>query len=118
MYQPGQLFISPTTDIVGPVSALRNENDPLFLDCATIQLNGSRSSKAVIEDIGPVQGAWTQIPSGDVVKKRGARTLLTYGFVVRVIASLFAPVIDQIEFSGSVPFVTVFCGKGTLDRWS
>lgn len=113
VHQPGQVFLSPATDIVGPVSALRNENNPLFLDCATIGLNGSRGSKAVIEDIGPVQGARTEIPPlGEVVKKRGKRTLVTHGFVVRTIASLFAPVIDQIEFSGAAPFVTVFCGKG------
>ncbi|MER7485916.1 hypothetical protein ABTY20_08425 [Streptomyces sp. NPDC126497] len=113
VYQPGQTFFSPVTDVVGQVSALRNENNPLFLDCATIRLNGSRGAKAIIEEIGPVQGAWTRIPPlGEVVKKRGKRTLLTHGFVVRTIASLFAPVIDQIEFSGSVPFVTVFGGKG------
>ncbi|MFH8977152.1 hypothetical protein [Streptomyces sp. NPDC017890] len=113
IYQPGQVFISPLTDIVGSVADLRNENNPLFLDCATIELNGSRGSKAAIEEIGPVQGAFIQVPPlGEVVKKRGKRTLLTQGFVVRTVASLFAPVIDQIEFSGAVPFVTVFCGKG------
>ncbi|MCZ0990403.1 hypothetical protein [Streptomyces diastatochromogenes] len=113
VYQPGLGSISPTTDIVGTVSALRREFNPLFLDCAVIDLNGSRSGKATIEDIGAVQGAVVDVPSiGEVVKKRGKRTLVTYGFVVRLISSPFVPAYDQMEISGAVPFVTLFAGGG------
>ncbi|MEU5431808.1 trypsin-like peptidase domain-containing protein [Streptomyces sp. NPDC020719] len=113
VYQPGQVSTSPTTDIVGTILALRSEFNPLFLDCAVIDLNGSRSWKATIEDIGPVQGALTDVPPlGEVVKKRGKRTLLTNGFVVRLISSAFVPAIDEFEMSGAVPSVTLFAGGG------
>ncbi len=111
VHQPGQGL--PSASVVGNVRALRSEVNPLFLDCAVIGLNGSRSAQMTIEDVGPVQGVSTQVPAlGEVVKKRGMRTLLTHGFVVRAISSLFAPVIDQFEISGAVPFVTVFAGRG------
>ncbi|MGW2088873.1 hypothetical protein [Streptomyces sp. NPDC001880] len=113
VYQPGLGSISPPTDIVGTVSALRREFNPHFLDCAAIALNGSRGGKTIIEDIGAVQGAVVDLPPlGEVVKKRGKRTLLTFGFVVRLISSPFVPAIDQMEISGSVPLVTLFAGKG------
>jgi hypothetical protein len=47
-----------------------------------------------------------------MVKKRGARTLLTQGFVVRITPSVFVPSVNIIEVSGGVPFVTLFAGKG------
>jgi hypothetical protein len=113
VYQPGQLFATPFTDIVGTVLGLRNEFNPLLLDCAVIDLNGSRAVQTTIEDIGAVQGVSTQLPAlGEPVKKRGVRTLLTHGFVVRLISSAFLPAIDQFEISGGVPFVTLFAGKG------
>jgi hypothetical protein len=113
VYQPGQSFTTPFTDIVGTVLGLRDESNPLLLDCAVIDLNGSRGIQVAIEDIGAVQGVSTQLPAlGEVVKKRGARTLLTQGFVVRLIVSPFVPAIDQFEISGGVPLVTLFAGKG------
>jgi hypothetical protein len=113
IYQPGQLFATPFTDIVGTVLALRNEFNPQLLDCAVIDLNGSRNIQTTIEDIGAVQGVSTQMPAlGEVVKKRGVRTLLTHGFVVRLVSSPFVPAIDHFEISGGVPFVTLFAGKG------
>src|SRR5262249_5791156 len=113
VYQPGQLSATLFTDIVGTVLALRNEFNPLLLDYPVIDLNGSRSIQATIENIGAVQGVSTQVPAlGEVVKKRGVRTLLTHGFVVRLISSRFAPAIDQFEISGGVPSVTLFAGKG------
>ncbi|MFF7046567.1 hypothetical protein ACIP4T_32250 [Streptomyces massasporeus] len=113
VYQPGLVSISPVGDVVGTVEAVRSEFNPLFLDCATIALNGSRSAKPLVEEIGAVQGAMVDLPPlGAVVKKRGKRTLLTFGFVVRLSSSGFVPAIDQIEISGAVPFVTLFAGKG------
>lgn len=113
VYQPGLGPTSPTTDVVGTVSALRSESNPLFLDCAVIGLNGDRDWKTTIEDIGAVQGVSVELPPlGEVVKKRGKRTLLTFGFVVRLISSAFVPAIDKIEISGPVPFVTLFAGGG------
>jgi hypothetical protein len=113
VYQPGQQSASSGTDIVGTVLALRNEFSPLFLDCAVIDLNGTRGTQSAIQDIGPVQGVSTQLPDlGEVVKKRGAATLLTHGFVVRLWSSSSVPAYDQIEGSGGVPFVTLFAGKG------
>lgn len=113
VYQPGLVSISPVGDVVGTVEAVRREFNPLFLDCATIALNGSRSAKPLVEEIGAVQGAMVDLPPlGAVVKKRGKRTLLTFGFVVRMSSSGFVPAIDQIEISGAVPFVTLFAGKG------
>jgi hypothetical protein len=85
----------------------------LFLDCAVIDLNGTRGTQSAIQDIEPVQGVSTQLPDlGEVVKKRGAATLLTHGFVVRLWSSSSVPAYDQIEISGGVPFVTLFAGKG------
>ncbi|MBX9362260.1 hypothetical protein [Streptomyces sp. WAC04114] len=113
VYQPGLVSISPFGDVVGTVEAVRHEFNPLFLDCATIALNGSRSAKPLVEEIGATQGAMVDLPPlGAVVKKRGKRTLLTFGFVVRLSSSGFVPAIDQIEISGAVPFVTLFAGKG------
>lgn len=113
VYQPGMTDTSPTTDIVGTVAALRNEFDPLFLDCAVIDLDGSRGGEAVIEDIGAVRGAVVDLPAiGEVVKKRGKRTLRTDGFVVRLISSQYVPAYDQMELSGAVPSVTLFAGGG------
>jgi hypothetical protein len=113
VYQPGQLSASAGRDIVGTALALRNEFNPLFLDCAVIELNGSRGTQMTVEDIGPVQGVSTEVPAlGEVVKKRGSRTLLTHGFVVRLITSSFVPAVDQFEISGGVPSVTLFAGKG------
>jgi hypothetical protein len=113
VYQPGLVSISPVGDVVGTVEAVRREFNPLFLDCATIALNGSHSAKPLVEEIGAVQGAMVDLPPlGAVVKKRGKRTLLTFGFVVRLSSSGFVPAIDQIEISGAVPFVTLFAGKG------
>lgn len=78
-----------------------------------IDLYGPRGTDASIAGMGPVQGVATQIPAlGEIVRKRGMRTLLTEGFVVRAIASMYAPVIDQFEISGAVPFVSLFAGKG------
>lgn len=113
VYQPGLVSISPFDDVVGTVEALRREFNPLFLDCATIALNGSRSAKPLVEEVGAVQGAVVDLPPlGEVVKKRGKRTLLTFGFVVRLSSSGFVPAVDQIEISGAVPLVTLFAGKG------
>jgi hypothetical protein len=113
VYQPGQQSATAFSDIVGTVSALRHESGPQFLDCAVIELNGSRSAETAIQDVGPVQGVALQPPAlGEVVKKRGARTLLTHGFVVRHIATSFAPAVDQFEISGAIPLVTVFAGGG------
>jgi hypothetical protein len=113
VYQPGEGSAIPIMDIVGTVPALRNEFNPVFLDCAVIDLNGSRGMQAAIEGIGAVQGVSTQVPAlGEVVKKRGARTLLTHGFVARLIVSPYVPAYDQFEISGAVPFVTEFAGKG------
>jgi hypothetical protein len=113
VYQPGQSSASPSTDIVGTIFALRNEFDPVFLDCAVIDLNGSRGSQTTVEEVGQVQGVSLQPPAlGEPVKKRGVRTLLTHGFVVRLVPSSFVPVIDQFEISGDIPFVTLFAGKG------
>jgi hypothetical protein len=112
-FQPGQVILSPATNNVGTVLNLRREFNPLLLDCAVIGLNGSRGTQMTVEDIGPAQGVSTQPPAlGEVVKKRGSRTLLTHGFVVRLIQSPFVPAFDQFEISGGVPFVTLFAGKG------
>jgi hypothetical protein len=112
--QPGQTSLPlPATDIIGTVGDLLSEVDPFKLDCAVIDLNGSRSGQAAIQDIGPVIGVSTQPPAlGEEVKKRGMRTLLTLGFVVRLIPSPSAPAFDQFEISGAVPLVTLFAGKG------
>jgi hypothetical protein len=113
VYQPGQLFATPFADKVGTVSALRNEFNPIFLDCAVIDLNGSRPAHASIADIGPVRGVSLAPPAlGEVVKKRGVRTALTHGFVVRHISSASVPAVDRFEISGAVPFLTLFAGKG------
>jgi hypothetical protein len=113
VYQPAQLFTSPDTNQVGTVFATRNEFSPLFLDCAVIDLNGPLDVEMSVQDIGRVQGVSTQLPAlGEVVKKRGLRTLLTHGFVVRLIPSSFVPAVDQFEISGGVPLVTLFAGKG------
>ncbi|MFF6995433.1 hypothetical protein ACFY93_10795 [Streptomyces sp. NPDC008313] len=113
VYQPGLVSISPFGDVVGTVDTVRREFNPMFLDCATIALNGSRGAKPLVEGIGAVQGALVDLPPlGEVVKKRGKRTLLTFGFVVRLSSSGFVPAIDQIEISGAVPFVTLFAGAG------
>jgi hypothetical protein len=113
VYQPVQLFTSLDTNKVGTVFATRNEFSPLFLDCAVIDLNDSRDVELSVQDIGAVQGVSTQLPAlGELVTKRGLRTLLTRGFVVRLIPSLFVPAVNQIEISGDVPLVTLFAGKG------
>ncbi|RZU40810.1 hypothetical protein [Edaphobacter modestus] len=113
VYQSVQLFTSPDTNQVGTVFATRNEFSPLFLDCAVIDLNGSRDAEMSVQDIGRVQGVSTQLPAlGEVVKKRGLRTFLTHGFVVRLIPSSSVPAVDYFEISGGVPFVTLFAGKG------
>jgi hypothetical protein len=66
-----------------------------------------------VEDIGPVRGVSTEPPAlGEVVKKRGSRTLLTGGFVVGLVPSASVPAISYIEFIGAVPFVSVFAGHG------
>jgi hypothetical protein len=113
VYQPRQQSIGSTTDFAGTVTALRDEATPLFLDCAVGTLNGFRSGEASVQDIGQVRGASLQPPGlGEMVKKRGARTLLTQGFVVRITPSVFVPSVNIIEISGGVPFVTLFAGKG------
>ena len=111
--QPGQATPFPSADIVGKVLALRREVKPLLLDCAVIELNGLRGSQTTVQDIGSVQGVSTAVPAlGEVVKKRGERTLLTNGFVVRLIPSLFVPAVESFEISGGVPTVTLFAGGG------
>jgi hypothetical protein len=111
VFQPGQGL--PSASIVGTVADLRSQVNPFFLDCGVITPNGARQTLTAVEEVGPVQGVSVDLPPlGEVVKKRGMRTLLTHGFVVRHIVSAFAPVIDQFEISGAVPFVTVFAGSG------
>lgn len=110
IFQPAQGEIGAA--IVGTVIDLRDEGSPLLLDCAVIRPNSSRSLQNTIQDIGPVRGVSTGIPAlGELVKKRGARTLLTQGFVVRLWPGA-VPAVSEIEVSGSVPFVTLFAGKG------
>lgn len=111
VYQPA--FTSLDTDKIGTVFAMRREASPLFLDCAVIDLNGSRDVELSVQDIGPVEGVSTKMPAlGEAVKKRGVRTLLTHGFVVGLISSLFMPAVEHILISGGVPFVSVFAGRG------
>jgi hypothetical protein len=111
VFQPGQGLASAS--VVGTVANLRSQVNPLFLDCAVIDPNGSRGVEMTVEEIGPVQGASVELPPlGEMVMKRGMRTSLTHGFVVRHIASTFTPAFDQFEISGAVPFVTLFAGTG------
>ncbi|AQA01351.1 hypothetical protein BVC93_01665 [Mycobacterium sp. MS1601] len=111
VFQPGQGL--PFSSIIGTVADLRDTQNPLLLDCAVITPNGSRPLQAAMAGIGPVQGAAVQLPLlGEMVKKRGMRTGLTEGFVVRYIASSATPVFDQFHISGAIPLVSVFAGHG------
>lgn len=114
IFQPAPVFASPGSNQVGTVFASRREFTPIFLDCAVVDLNGSRGTDFSVRDIGPIKGVSTQLPAlGALVKKRGARTLVTQGFVVRLGAATGAPVVDQFEIiSAGIPFVTPFAGGG------
>lgn len=114
VFQASYVPASPEGNLVGTVSDLRDQVGPVFLDCAVLDLTGPRSALTTVEGIGPIQGVSTAVPNpGEMVKKRGARTLLTDGFFVRARRSLgTSPSYDQYDITGGVPFVTVFAGPG------
>lgn len=113
VFQPTPVFGSPASNRVGTVSATRREFTPFLLDCAVIDLNGSRGTDFSVRDVGAVKGVSTQLPAlGQLVRKRGMRTLLTQGVVVRLGVAAGAPMVDQFEISSGAPFLLQFAGGG------
>ena len=111
IYQPQQGL--PGATVVGTALDLRDEGSPVIVDCAVIEPNSTRGIQKTVEGIGPVKGVSTALPPlGEVVKKRGARTLLTEGFVARYVPGAGGAVVSALEISGAVPLVSLFAGKG------
>jgi hypothetical protein len=105
------------SSIVGRSINFRWEEVPIVLDCAVIESNEARELDMSVEDIGPVQGVVTEVPDlGQVMKKRGMRTLLTEGFVARMVPleghGFAIEYIELAGFSTADPSGPVFAGPG------
>jgi len=98
--------------VIGVSVDLRTAGAPLLHDFAVIEPNSLRSLQKSIEGIGPVKGVAIDAAAtlNTVVKKRGARTLLTKGRVRRLIPG-GVPAISLLEISTDPPGQR-FAGKG------
>ena len=108
---------NPGAVIIGKVSDLKFLGSPYMLDCAVIEpTSPTHTLLNNIVDIGPVKGVhlWnTPVPESlpKKVKKRGARTLYTEGYMVRLIFGATQPIVSGFEVISSVPG-KAFAGGG------
>ncbi len=98
--------------VIGLSVDMRTAGAPLLHDFAVIEPNTLRGLQKTIEGIGPVKGVAIDAAAtmNAVVKKRGARTLLTTGRVKRLIPG-GVPAVSLLEIISEPPG-QLFAGKG------
>lgn len=100
--------------VIGTVVDSRRQESPVTLDCALVQLTAPLNVLTSIEGIGPVKGP-AVAELWEPIKKRGARTLVTQGFLARLVPEAaspgIVPRIKEMEITG-FPFDQVIAGKG------